>query len=61
MKKYVSTILVAIITFIILVAISLAEYALTNSEKIIFIIAFSIVTAFLFHYKNKYRTSNKKT
>ncbi len=60
MKKYISTISIAILTFIILVAISLVEYTLSNFGKIIFITAFSIVTAYLFHLKTHMEQMLKK-
>lgn len=51
MKKYLPTILIAVMTFIILLAVSSVERTPSNLEKIIFITIFSIVTAYLFHLK----------
>ncbi|MFA6187687.1 MAG: diguanylate cyclase [Sulfuricurvum sp.] len=60
MKKYIPSILITITTFIILSVVLLTEYSFSNFEKIIFIIAFSIVTAYLFHLKTNTEQMIKK-
>ena len=60
MKKHLTTIIITIVTFILLIALLFSEYTFSDFEKIIFAIIVSITLGYLFKMKTNTETMMKR-